>query len=177
MKHLEDKGVDDTERHYRETIQNQPSLFRYNIPRPVIVPYVKGVSEKYRRIGNHFNIRTIVKAKQAVHGTPMKTGPVRDAQQTKQCMYSIPCDCSRCYIGETSRPLEVRVKEHKYNLTQRLLEKSKLDRTCLRRRQSEPNTASRKYKEFTHVCLRDQLIIQPNLDMSPIWTFVTEAEV
>jgi hypothetical protein len=50
----------------------------------------------------------------------------RDAQQTNQCVYSIPCDCGRCYIGETSRPLEVRIKEHKYNLTQGLLEKSKL---------------------------------------------------
>jgi hypothetical protein len=56
----------------------------------------------------------------------MKTGPVRDAQQTKQCVYSIPRDCGRCYIGETSRPLEAFIKEHKYNLTQGLLEKSKL---------------------------------------------------
>jgi hypothetical protein len=56
----------------------------------------------------------------------MKTGPVRDAQQTKQYVYNIACDCGRCYIGETSRPSEVRVKEHKYNLTQGLLEKSKL---------------------------------------------------
>jgi hypothetical protein len=39
-------------------------------------------------------------------------------QQMKQCVYSIPCDCNRSYISETSRPLEVRIKEHKYNLTQ-----------------------------------------------------------
>jgi hypothetical protein len=56
----------------------------------------------------------------------MKTGPVRDAQQTKQCVYSNTCDCGRCCIGETSRPLEARIKEHKYNLTQGLLEISKL---------------------------------------------------
>jgi hypothetical protein len=48
----------------------------------------------------------------------MKTEPVREAQQTMQCVYSNPCDCGRCYIGETGRPLEVRIKEHKYNLTQ-----------------------------------------------------------
>jgi hypothetical protein len=36
------------------------------------------------------------------------------------------CDCGRCYIGKTSRRLEVRNKEHKYNLTQNLFEKSKL---------------------------------------------------
>jgi hypothetical protein len=53
----------------------------------------------------------------------MKTGPVRNAQQ---CMYNIPRDGGRCYIGETSRPSEVRMKEHEYNLTQSLLEKSKL---------------------------------------------------
>jgi hypothetical protein len=40
----------------------------------------------------------------------MESGPVRDAQQTKQCAYSIPCDCGRCYIGEASRLLEVRIK-------------------------------------------------------------------
>jgi hypothetical protein len=56
----------------------------------------------------------------------MKTGPVRDGQQPKQCVYNIPCDGGRCYVGETTRPLELCIKEHKYNLTQGLLEKSKL---------------------------------------------------
>jgi hypothetical protein len=54
----------------------------------------------------------------------MRTGPVTDAQQIKQCVYSIPSNCARCYIGEISKPLEVRIKEHKYNLTQ--------DRVCLK---------------------------------------------
>jgi hypothetical protein len=56
----------------------------------------------------------------------METRPVRDAHQVKLCVYSIPCDCGRWQISETSRPLEVCTKEHKYNLTQGLLEKSKL---------------------------------------------------
>jgi hypothetical protein len=56
----------------------------------------------------------------------MKTGQVRDAQQKKKCVYSFPCDCGRCYIGETNRFLEVCIKKHKYNLTQSLLEKSTL---------------------------------------------------
>jgi hypothetical protein len=43
----------------------------------------------------------------------------------KQCVYSILCDCCRCYIGKTSKPLEVCIKEHKYNVTQGLIEKSK----------------------------------------------------
>jgi hypothetical protein len=90
----------------------------------VIIPYDKGISERFRRIGNRFNLRTIFKTKHTLRGTLTKTGPVRDAQQTKQCVYSIPCDCSRCYsyIGETNKLLEVRIKEHRYNVTQGLLE-------------------------------------------------------
>jgi hypothetical protein len=71
-------------------------------------------------------------------------------------MYNIPCDCGRCYIGETSRLLEVHIKEHKYNLTQGLLEKSKLAQHAYKEGhkicwnevnalQTEPNTAYRKY--------------------------------
>jgi hypothetical protein len=52
-----------------------------------------------------------------------KTGLVRDAQQTKQHVYSISYDYGRCYISEIRRPLEVSIKEDKYNLTQGLLEK------------------------------------------------------
>jgi hypothetical protein len=41
-----------------------------------------------------------------------ETGPVRDAQQTKQCVCNIPCDCD-----QISKPLDVHVKEHKYNMS------------------------------------------------------------
>jgi hypothetical protein len=84
----------------------------------VIIPYTRGISENFRHIGNRFNVRTILKYNHTLHGTLMKTGPVRDAQQMKQRVYNIPCDCGRCYIGKTSRPLEVCIKEHKHNLTQ-----------------------------------------------------------
>jgi hypothetical protein len=56
----------------------------------------------------------------------MKTRPERDRQQTAQCVYSIPCECGRSYIGETGRPLAVRLREHGHNLKEGLLEKEKL---------------------------------------------------
>jgi hypothetical protein len=121
-------------------------------------------------------------------GTLRETGPVRDAQQTKQCVYSIPRDCGRCYTGETSRRLEARIKEHKYNLTQGLVEKSKLPqhaceeghKICWKEEkvlQIEPNTTYRKYKESAHMSLVDHPISQPSLDISPIWTPAITAEV
>jgi hypothetical protein len=91
----------------------------------VIIPYVKG-TEKFRRTGNRFNVRSIFKTKHTLHGTVMKTRLVKDAQQMKHCVYNIPYNCGRCYIGETGIFLELRIKEHKHNLTQGLLEKPKL---------------------------------------------------
>jgi hypothetical protein len=92
----------------------------------------------------------------------METGLVRDAEQMKQCVCTISRVTGRCYTGKTSRPLEVCIKEHKYNLTQGLLEKSKLvqhayeegHKICwieVKVLQIEPNTAYRKYKESTHI--------------------------
>jgi hypothetical protein len=97
-------------------------------------------------------------------------------------------ESGRCYIGETSRPLEVRIKEHKYNLTQGLLEKSKLaqhaydegHKICwneARVLQIETNTQFRKYKDSAHISLLDYPSSQPSLDISPIWTPVITAEV
>jgi predicted GIY-YIG superfamily endonuclease len=106
--------------------------------------------------------QNLFQTKRTLHGTLIKTGHVRDAQQRNHCVYSIPCDFDRCYIGETSRPLEVRIKEHKYNVTQGLLEKSKLAQHVCEERykicwneekvlQIEPNTTYGKYKGSAHM--------------------------
>jgi hypothetical protein len=44
-----------------------------------IIPHVKGISDKFKRIGNRFNVRNSFKTKRALRGTLMKNGPVRDA--------------------------------------------------------------------------------------------------
>jgi hypothetical protein len=117
----------------------------------------------------------------------MKTGPDIDVQQKKQFVYNILCDGGWCYIIETSRPLEVCIKEHGYNLTQGFLEKSKLaqhvyedgHKICWKEAkvlQVEPNTTNRKYKESTHIFGRYP-ISQLSLDISLIWTPIIAAEV
>jgi hypothetical protein len=55
----------------------------------------------------------------------MKTRLERDPLQMVQCIYSIPCECGRSYIGETGRPLAMRFREHRHDLQQGLLEKLK----------------------------------------------------
>jgi hypothetical protein len=89
----------------------------------VHIPYVKGVSEKFKNIGNRYNITTIFRTKRTLQSSLMKTRPETDLQQTTQCVYSSPCECGRRYIGETGRPLAVQLREHRHNLKQGLLEK------------------------------------------------------
>jgi hypothetical protein len=91
----------------------------------VVIPYLKGISEKFRSIGNSFKVMIIFNTKHTFGGALMKAAPVRDAQQMKECMYSISCECDRCCIGETRRSLVLRTEDHRHNLTQGLLEKSK----------------------------------------------------
>jgi hypothetical protein len=91
-------------------------------------------------------------------------------------------------LRETSRPLEVRIKEYKYNLTQGLLEKSKLAQHAYEESQKicwneakvlqiELHTTYRKYKKSSRMSLLDHPICQPSLDISPIWTPIITAEV
>jgi hypothetical protein len=115
-------------------------------------------SEEFRLTVNQFYVRTISETKHALSGALMKTGPVRDAQQMKQCVYNIPPDCGRCYIGETGRLLEA----------------------CIRRRpqicwkeakgfQIQANNY-RKYKELAHISL-------VAIRVFPVWTPTIEADV
>jgi hypothetical protein len=68
---------------------------RNNRPHPdtilhgtVVIPCARGISEKYRRIGNRYNIGTIFKTKRTLSGILM-TRQDRDAQQIKN-VYKYP---------------------------------------------------------------------------------------
>jgi predicted GIY-YIG superfamily endonuclease len=119
----------------------------------------------------------------------MKTKPKRDTQQTAQCVYSIPCKCGRSYIGETGRPLAVRLRVHRHNLKDGLLEKSKLAQHAYEEGHRvgwdeakildiESNVRyRRKYKEAAHMACSANPINQPSLDFSPIWIPIISDEV
>jgi hypothetical protein len=146
----------------------------------VYIPYVKGVSEKFKRIGNLYNIRTIFKTKHTLSSSLMNTRKERHPLQTAQCVYSIPCECGRSYIGETGKPLAVWLREHRYNLKEGLLEKSdsaqhsyeeghKVGRDEARIVEIESISRYRKYKKSAHMACLTNSISQPILGIAPIW--------
>jgi hypothetical protein len=160
-----------------ELVINSQGIIRSNEEQKplgsVYIPYVKGVSEKFKRIGNRYSIRTIFKTKHTLRSSVMTTRPERDPLQTAQCIYSIPCECGRSYIGETGRRLAVRLREHRHNLQQGLLDKSKLAQHAYeeghrvgwddaRVLQIESNSRYRKYKESAHMACLTNPISQPS---------------
>lgn len=107
---------------------------------------------------------------------------------TRDCIYNIPCECGRVYIGETSRPLSTRIKEHKYNFKQCLIDKSRIvqhsfesghkikwENTSIL--QTERSLTQRKYKEAAHMSFSDNAISQPSLILPDIWLPIIEQDI
>jgi hypothetical protein len=105
-----------------------------------------------------------------------------------QCIYSIPWECGRSYIGETGRPLAVWLHEHRQNLKEGALDISKLAQWAyeegnrvswneIRILEIESNSRYRKYKESAHMVCLTNLISQPSLDISPTWNPLISNEV
>jgi hypothetical protein len=80
------------------------------------------------------------------------------------------------------------MKEHKYSLTQVLLENLKSaehaykegHKICWKKAnvlQNQQDNTYKKYKESNHISLIDHLISQPILGIFPIWTPISAAEV
>jgi hypothetical protein len=118
----------------------------------------------------------------------VRTRPHREVQDMRQCIYSIPCEFGRCYIGETGRSLGERIREQVNDLKQGLVEKSRLTKHAYEEGhhiqwkeakavQIETNNICRKYKEAAHMACFMNPISQPSLVISHIWVPLIREEV
>ena len=77
------------------------------------VPYIKGISERLQRA---FKSHEVIIVHKPVNSLRSQLVQVKDkTENLKKCdtVYHIHCDqCNKQYIGETSRVLETRIKEH-----------------------------------------------------------------
>ncbi len=79
----------------------------------VVLPYVKGLTEKLTRIFRKHKISTAVKPHQTLRN--ILVHPKDKIEDSKKCgvVYRISCkNCPKQYIGETGRQLGVRINEH-----------------------------------------------------------------
>ncbi|KAI8506615.1 hypothetical protein Bbelb_160420 [Branchiostoma belcheri] len=81
----------------------------------ITIPYVQGVSEKLRRIFQNFNIATNFKPHSTLRQRLVHPKDRSHKGTKANVIYRLKCEepnCNNTYIGETSRPLKVRYKEH-----------------------------------------------------------------
>ncbi|KAJ8027009.1 hypothetical protein HOLleu_32019 [Holothuria leucospilota] len=77
------------------------------------MPYFKGVSERITRILNRAGAKTFYSRSQKLRGDILSQPKDPLSKKHTACVYSIPCSCGQQYIGQTKRPLRVRVVELK----------------------------------------------------------------
>jgi hypothetical protein len=76
----------------------------------ISIPYIPGTSEKFKRTGERFNIKTVIRTKHSLGNFLIETKPNFDTLDKSLCVYRIPCECGKEYIGETGRPLNIRTR-------------------------------------------------------------------
>ena len=131
------------------------------------VPYIKGISERLQRAFKSHEVTIVHKPvsslrSQLVH-VKDKTGNLK-----KCTVYHIHCDqCNKQYVGETSRVLETRIKEHLSRDSSAVHEHCQLtghsvDSSKTKVLSTESNTFKRRIREAIEIRLRKPSLNRDN---------------
>lgn len=146
----------------------------------IVIPYVRGVSEKIRRIAATYGLRTAFHSRNTIGKFICNTTPEVSKLDTKNVIYNLPCECGALYFGETCRPLGVRVGEHKNNVKQGRTNSSTLAEHVWTEQHKilwedvkivarETRAVKRKIKEASFMAISDNCISQASKEIPSIW--------
>ena len=80
----------------------------------VVLPYVKGVTERVSRVMKNYNLSTAMKPHCTIRRQLVHPKDKREPRDVTHAVYSIPCkNCDKVYVGETARLVGTRIDEHK----------------------------------------------------------------
>ena len=80
----------------------------------MVIPYVRGLSEGIKRILPSADVRVVFQSHSSLRQELVHPKDPVPTLQKANVVYRIPCtSCSSVYVGQTSRTLEARLKEHK----------------------------------------------------------------
>ena len=80
----------------------------------VVLPYVKGVSDRLARVMKNYKISTAMKPHCTIRSQLVHPKDKRDTNSRTGVVYNIPCNnCDLSYIGESGRILQTSTDEHK----------------------------------------------------------------
>ncbi|CAN8014869.1 unnamed protein product [Ixodes persulcatus] len=99
--------------------------------RVVVVPYLHRVSHNLKQVGGRYGIPVVFSAPQKIGQICSRIGAGIVGRFSAKCtkahrkpfvpcvscvVYKIPLSCNRCYVGQTGRCLNDRLREHSYSL-------------------------------------------------------------
>lgn len=155
----------------------------------VVIPYIRGTSEKISKINSKFNVRTTFLSNNTLRSQLTKLKPKNKIQESKNVVYKIDCECDKTYFGQTSRPAKTRIREHIYNYKMKNTDKSKLVEHAISKNHSikfesssivfkEPSWKKRNQIESACMNVFDhQCISQPSLNFSKIFNPIIKSEI
>jgi hypothetical protein len=108
------------------------------------LPYIRGVTDKIAKVLKRKEIVTSFKPLITIRQRMKSVKDPIDQQQGKG-IYKVSCSCGKCYIGETRRSFQVRIKEHEADIRNERTRTSAL--------------AEHSLKTKHHVCLEDTKIL------------------
>jgi hypothetical protein len=108
------------------------------------LPYIRGVTDKIAKVLKRKEIKTSFKPLITIRQRMKSVKDPIDQQQGKG-IYKVSCSCGKCYIGETGRSFQVRIKEHEADIRNERTRTSAL--------------AEHSLKTKHHVCLEDTKIL------------------
>ena len=141
-------------------MQNQTSRQEASKEAFVSAPYIQGLSEKFRRIFKNTKVQIIFKGCITVKTLLMQPKDKIPAQLYQDIVYQCTCsteNCSSTYIGESSRCLESRVKEHSTSSTGAIFQHSttcnhpKADISQFKILDQDRKQVSREAREAIHI--------------------------
>ena len=82
------------------------------------IPYIHGLSQSICRVLSSLDIKVTFHPLQTLRQELVHLkNPIPERQRKGVVAYSVPCnECSRAYIGQTSRSLDHRIAEHRQAL-------------------------------------------------------------
>ena len=81
--------------------------------RLLVLPYIKGLSEKIRLVCRPLNIKTAFRSSSTLRSLLTHVKVPTPPEEHKCVVYRVPCDCGSVYVGETGRQMKTRIEEHK----------------------------------------------------------------
>jgi hypothetical protein len=95
-----------------EKTHDKPTIPKDQNPnRDACLPYIQGVTDRIARVLSKKEIKTSFKPLETIKHNMRSVKDKIDPHKGKG-IYKIECSCGKCYIGETGRSFQIRIKEH-----------------------------------------------------------------